>query len=102
MALVHDDDGQPPEEPVPPRMPREQALAQHVRRGQQVGGVLAGPGTLRERGVGVDDRGAYVRAESPYQRELVGGQRPGRCEVQRRPALGDGGERGRQVADRLT
>ena len=99
VAFVHDHVLQPAEEPVPPSVSREQHVVQHVRGGEQVGGVRPGPVPLREGGVPVQYRGSdAVDAEGPNSAQLVGGERPGRRDVERGAPLQHRGERGQQVA----
>ena len=94
---------EPPEEAVPVGMPGQQVVVQHVRRGQQVVGVRAGPDAIGYGSVAVHHGGAHAaQAQRRDQPELVGGQRAGRRDVQRGAALEHGGQRRDQVAERLT
>ena len=102
VALIHDDVAQAAEKPVPPRMPGQQRLMQHVRGGQQVIGVRAGPVPRRHGRVPVHHgRADPGQGELTDHPELVRGQGPGRREVERGAALQDPGERGQQIPQRL-
>ncbi len=102
VALVDDHEREPPEEAVPARVPRQQRVVQHVRRGEQVACVRPGPGSVGGRRVAVHHGGADARdAERGHHPQLVGAQRPGGRQVQRGAAVQDPGQRGQQVAERL-
>ena len=102
VALVHDHAGQAPEEAVPAGVPRQQRMVQHVRGGEQVARVRPGPGPLAVRRVTVDHGRADARhAERGQHAQLVGGQRPGRRQVQHGAAVQHAGQRRQQIAERL-
>ncbi len=102
VALVDDHVAQPAEEPGPAGVPGKQRLMQHVRRGQQVPGVTAGPVALGPGRVAVERGGLDPgQAQGADRGQLVGGQRLGRRHVQHGLAGQHRGQRGQQVAERL-
>ena len=87
VALVDDDVLQRPQEPRPPLVPGQEGVVQEVGVGEHDVGVVADPPALVGRGVAVVRRGAHPRHGHRLDAgELVGGQRLGRREVDRRRA----------------
>ena len=83
-------------------MPREQHVVQHVRGGDQIGRVRACPFAIGGRRVPVYDRGAHTgQAERAYRVYLVGGERPGRRQVEDGAPSQHRRERGQQISERL-
>ena len=102
VALIDDHVGEPAEEPVPPAVPGEQHVVQHVRCGDEVGRVRARPFPLGGRRVPVHGRRAHPgQRERLHGAQLVGGERPGRGQVENGAPGQHRGERGQQVPQRL-
>ena len=102
VAFVDDHVAQPAEEAGPAGVAGQQGPVQHVRSGQQVPGVAAGPGPLGRRRVPVEGGGLDPRQGQGADRgELVRGQGLGRCDVEHGLAGHHGGERRQQVAERF-
>jgi hypothetical protein len=84
VAFADDHVPQPPQEPAPALVLREQPVMQHVGGGQQVRGVPACPGSLMVWRVGVHHRrpqaeaARWLTSECVQQIQLIGGQCPGR------------------------
>jgi hypothetical protein len=103
VALIDDYERKPPEEAIPAGVPRQQRVVQHVRRGEQVVRVRPGPGSVGEGGIAVHDGGTDARdGQRGHHPQLVGGQRPGRRQVQRGAAVQDPGQGRQEVAERLS
>ncbi len=102
VTLVDDHVAQPAQEPGPAGVPGKQRLMEHVRRGQQVPGVTAGPVALGPGRVAVERGGLDPgQAQGADRGQLIGGQRLGRRHVQHGLAGQHRGQRGQQVAERL-
>ncbi len=104
VALVDDDVAQRPEERRPPAMDGQQGPVEHVRIGQDVLRVVAGPFPLVARTVAVVGAQAHVEAQRGEPGQLVVGEGLGGREVEdggapfaARPARGPDGAQGREL-----
>ena len=84
VTFVDDDVVEAAQERGPPRVLREQAGREQIGVAEHVVGVSADPVTLLARGVTVVRGGSDTgQGKGAHGRELVAGQRLGRCEVDR-------------------
>ena len=87
VALVDDDVAQRPQERAPALVPGQQRVVEQVGVGEHEVGVVADPAALVGRGVAVVGRGPHRRQREPVDAaQLVGGERLGGGEVERRGA----------------
>jgi hypothetical protein len=102
VALIDDHVVQAAEEAVPARVLRQQRVVQHVRRGEQIASVRAGPRPVCPRRVSVDHGSAHAtQVKGVHESELVGRQRPGWRYVQRGTAIQDRSQGRQQVSERF-
>ena len=102
VALVNDHETQSAEETGPACVPRQQRAVQHVRRGEQVPGVGAGPVPFGSGRVAVQGGGLHAgQAQGPDRGELVGREGLGGRDIEHSVACQHRRQGRQQVSERL-